>query len=220
MRRVKILYENKFKLDWEEKKKGNRVRKKMEKSRIKINVDFSKISRILSVSRLIFNTKGGDGITLAKRDELARSLEKYLENLPYLSKVKKRCKNGYRLNKTNKTKKNVRSSMSISERTNKTKKNVRSSMSISERTNKTKKNVRSSMSISERTNKTKKNVRSSMSISEKRLKYRDRNGKLTGFYTRLRREIEMRDKIQRNGMSMNFVKKQDIKDIKLSEYMK
>ncbi len=186
MRRVKSLYENKFKLDWEEKKKGNRVRKKMEKSRIKINVDFSKISRILSVSRLIFNTKGGDGITLAKRDELARSLEKYLENLPYLSKIKKRCKNGYRLNKTNKTKKNVRSSMSISERANKTK----------------------------------KNVRSSMSISEKRLKYRDRNGKLTGFYTRLRGEIEMRNKIQRNGMSMNFVKKQDIKDIKLSEYMK
>jgi hypothetical protein len=203
VRRVKSLYENKFKLDWEEKKKGNRVRKKMEKSRIKINVDFSKISRILSVSRLIFNTKGGDGITLAKRDELARSLEKYLENLPYLSKIKKRCKNGYRLNKTNKTKKNVRSSMSISERANKTKKNVRSSMSISERANKTK-----------------KNVRSSMSISEKRLKYRDRNGKLTGFYTRLRREIEMRNKIQRNGMSMNFVKKQDIKDIKLSEYMK
>jgi len=136
---------------------------------MRINVDFGKILKILSVSRLIFNTKVGEGITLAKRDELARSLEKYLENLPDLDEGKKRCKNRYK---------------------------------------------------SKKANRTKKNVSYLTSISEKRLEYRKRNEKLTEFYTRLRREIDMREPINRYGINFNFVKKPNIKDIELSEYMK
>jgi hypothetical protein len=55
----------------EERERAEKMKKKMEKSNMRINVDFGKILKILSVSRLIFNTKVGEGITLAKRDELA-----------------------------------------------------------------------------------------------------------------------------------------------------